>query len=155
MADLNDDIKKYLNGELTPAEMHALEKRALSDPFLEDALEGAAQVGPQAFHSDLSNLKSALEDRISKKSGKEVSLWGWTMRIAAGLALIAVSTFIIIQLSGNKNEDLALQKESPSPMKEEVVTSDSAKLSRDAAGVEMEPAKPQSSSPYRTKGTKK
>lgn len=147
MADLNDDIKKYLNGELTPAEMHALEKRALNDPFLEDALEGAGQIGSEAFHSDLLNLKASLDDRISEKSGKVVSLWGWTMRIAAGLAIVAISTFVIIQLSGNKNnDDLALQKESPSPKQEEAVTSDSASLSRDdAAGAGVESAKPQTS----------
>ena len=39
MADLKADIEKYLNGKLSPSEMHALEKKALDDPFLAEALE--------------------------------------------------------------------------------------------------------------------
>ena len=34
------EIRKYLDGELPAAEMHALEAAALEDPFLADALEG-------------------------------------------------------------------------------------------------------------------
>src|SRR5262245_32216503 len=112
MADLNDDIKKYLRGELSPAEMHSLEKKALNDPFLEDALEGAAQLDSHAFDSDLNELTSSLEQRISKQSERTVSLWVWPARIAAGFILVALSTFVIVKLSGNKVEDdLALQQE--------------------------------------------
>ena len=34
------DIEKYLQGKMTASEMHALEKAALQDPFLADAIEG-------------------------------------------------------------------------------------------------------------------
>src|SRR5580698_1120684 len=34
------DIQKYLNGEMSAREMHDLEKTALDDPFLADAIEG-------------------------------------------------------------------------------------------------------------------
>ena len=34
------DIEQYLQGKLSPAEMHALEKAAVQDPFLADAIEG-------------------------------------------------------------------------------------------------------------------
>ena len=87
MADLNDDIKKYLKGELSPAEMHALEKKALNDPFLEDALTGAAQLDSESFDSDVKKLRASLEQRISQKPSKTISLWVWPARIAAaGLA---------------------------------------------------------------------
>lgn len=36
------DFERYHSGKMTEAEMHALEKAALDDPFLEDALEGYA-----------------------------------------------------------------------------------------------------------------
>lgn len=36
------DIERYLQGKMTHAEMHALEKAALQDPFLADAIEGFA-----------------------------------------------------------------------------------------------------------------
>lgn len=116
MADLNNDIKKYLKGELTPAEMHALEKKALHDPFLEEALEGAGQIPTDELDADMAALHRSLDQRLNKGSGKTVSMWVWPMRIAAGLLLVAVSTFIIMQLTGDEpSTDLALKKESTAP----------------------------------------
>jgi hypothetical protein len=40
-----DDIRKYLEGQLTNAEMQAMEKAVLEDPFLSDAMEGFEKVG--------------------------------------------------------------------------------------------------------------
>ena len=37
-----EEFKKYLKGELNEAEQHRLEKASLDDPFLEEAIEGAA-----------------------------------------------------------------------------------------------------------------
>ncbi|MBT1686614.1 hypothetical protein [Dawidia soli] len=59
MADDHHDIERYLNGELSPAEMHALEKKALYDPFLADALEGAAQLAPAELSADLQQLQNS------------------------------------------------------------------------------------------------
>ena len=152
MADLNDDIKKYLSGEMSPAEMHALEKKALNDPFLEDALEGARQLDSNALDSDLKNLRSSLEQRISQKTGRTVSMWVWPARIAAGLILVALSTFVIVKLTGNKDtNDLALKQESPELSKsnaDENATLDSVTLSRnDRAEPKTESAKPGASPP--------
>jgi len=47
-------IKKYLNGELDARAMHELEKRALDDPFLADAMEG--------FESAAANQQPAFDD---------------------------------------------------------------------------------------------
>ena len=46
------DIQKYLKGELSAREMHELEKAALEDPFLADALEG---IGQYQAHMDASS----------------------------------------------------------------------------------------------------
>ena len=125
MADLKNDIDKYLNGELSPAEMHALEKKALGDPFLADALEGAGQIQPPQFEADLRDLQHALEQRIGRKEEKKVvSLWVWSARIAAGLAVVAVASVIIFQLSQrNEREDLSMiqdKETAPTPPKEEL-----------------------------------
>lgn len=89
MGNLHDDIEKYGKGELSPAEMHALERKALSDPFLADALEGAGSVSPDEFEADIALLQKSLEQR-----GKPVApLWIWAGRIAAGLAVVALVTF--------------------------------------------------------------
>ncbi len=84
MTDLQNDIEKYLKGELSPAEMHALEKKALDDPFLSDALEGAEFLGPEAFHDDLEDLHEQLQSRIAPPERKTVQIfWTWTTRVAA------------------------------------------------------------------------
>ena len=36
------DFERYHNGSMSPLEMHQLEKAAMEDPFLADALEGYA-----------------------------------------------------------------------------------------------------------------
>ena len=54
------DIEKYWNGKLSPAEMHSIEKAAMDDPFLADALEGYKN----ASLADLDSLKERLDKRI-------------------------------------------------------------------------------------------
>src|SRR6185436_19754453 len=105
MTDYGHDIEKYLKGELTPAERHALEKKALNDPFLADALEGAEQMKPADFVKDVAQLN----ERIA--GNKTVSVWMWTARIAAGLAFILVSTFIVWSaMETEPPQDLAMEK---------------------------------------------
>lgn len=104
MSDHRHDIEKYIKGELTPAERYALERKALNDPFLADALEGAEQLKPEQFLSDVDALKKKIAD-------KKISVWMWPMRIAAGLAIIAVSSYIVWSvLDQEPPQDLALQK---------------------------------------------
>ena len=62
-----NDIEKYLQGELTSAEMHALEKEALSDPFLAEALDGVEQTGADNFLYDLHQLNRSVHDRMRRK----------------------------------------------------------------------------------------
>ncbi len=115
MADYKHDIDKYLRGEMTPAEMNALEKKALQDPFLADALEGAQQLSPGDFAKDLNHLQHALNTRIQKRSIG----WIWFGRIAAGLLLLAVSTYVIVLISNRSDEkaseNLALNKQKELP----------------------------------------
>ena len=115
MADYKNDIDKYLSGKMTPAEMNALEKKALQDPFLADALEGAQQLSSGDFARDLDHLEHALNTRIQKRSIG----WIWFGRIAAGLLLLAVSTYIIVLISNRSGEkaaeNLALNKQKEPP----------------------------------------
>ncbi|HEU5290055.1 MAG TPA: TonB family protein [Cyclobacteriaceae bacterium] len=106
MTDYGHDIEKYLKGELTPAERHALEKKALNDPFLADALEGAEQINVIDFSKDVAQLKNQIAGK------KTVSVWMWTARIAAGLAFILVATYIIWNVSETEPaQELALKND--------------------------------------------
>ncbi|MGF6926896.1 TonB family protein [Chitinophaga sp. W2I13] len=59
-------IRQYLAGELDDKAMHALERQALDDPFLADALEGYALHAPeQTVHQE--DLASRLSERVAPR----------------------------------------------------------------------------------------
>jgi hypothetical protein len=87
----SSDIEKYLSGELSDPEMHALERAALDDPFLADALEGMAihRSLPQhpPFQKDMEGLQKRLEQRLS--DNKPIRrLMPLLVRYAAALILL-------------------------------------------------------------------
>lgn len=114
MESLNNDIRKYLRGEMTPAEMHALEQKALRDPFLAEALEGAEHAGADNFSVDIELLQRSISEKTSpRKAPKIISLngWGLYMGIAAGLLLLAVSSFIVLtMIRQEQSTDMAISK---------------------------------------------
>src|SRR5688500_9534868 len=60
------DFANYHAGKMPPGEMNALEKAALEDPFLEDALEGYAHT--TAIENDIEELNDRLGKRRKKKN---------------------------------------------------------------------------------------
>lgn len=76
----SDELRKYLNGQMTAEEQHAFERMSLDDPFLADALEGAEWVGSEAFLQDSDRLKEKINGE--KRSSKFV------LKIAASVALL-------------------------------------------------------------------
>jgi mRNA-degrading endonuclease toxin of MazEF toxin-antitoxin module len=115
MDDLNNDIERYRRGELSPAEMHRLEKKALSDPFLADALEGAESVNAENFSADVRDLR---EGRIASRKTKMARLSSW--RIAASVAFILISVGVLYTLLKRKEPVTLAKQESkilPLPVK--------------------------------------
>jgi TonB family protein len=114
MASLNDDIEKYLKGELTPSEMHAMEQKALNDPFLAEALEGAGHASGH-FALDVQLLQRSIKEKTAVRlERRRIAPNGWHlyMGIAAGLLILAVSSFIVLTLmrQQQENKDLAYTK---------------------------------------------
>jgi Gram-negative bacterial TonB protein C-terminal len=62
-----EDIRRYLNGEMSSMEMYALEKQAVEDPFLADAIDGYNAVVGTAAQSDLDVLRNTLEQKQEAK----------------------------------------------------------------------------------------
>jgi len=95
----DSDIRMYLNGELSPREMHELERAALDDPFLADALEGYRTVPPEETGWD--DLRTRLAARIDKKEQRRAIPWfrRSAFRVAAvvigllGIGLISLEYF--------------------------------------------------------------
>ncbi len=79
----SDDIRRYLEGRMSPEEMHRIEKAALDDPFLADAMEGFAATAIDV-KSDLAELGQRLSERTEASDKKRFGWW----RIAAMLILV-------------------------------------------------------------------
>jgi hypothetical protein len=87
-------IQRYLEGLLDEKAMHELEKKALDDPFLADALEGYSKINSHAS-KHLSLLQLQLEERIAKQQeNKNTFQFSWqrlSIAATAGLLCIIVS----------------------------------------------------------------
>jgi hypothetical protein len=92
------DIRKYGKGELSARQMHDLERAALDDPFLADALEGlgAATADPSgkapSVDADMDELRTRLAARVEKDEKKEPAPVVWfkrrSFRAAAAIILL-------------------------------------------------------------------
>ena len=92
-----DDIQRYLQGKMTPLEMHALEKAALDDEFLADAIEGYSLVEDNHTKT-LNELKESLAAQTGE-TGKVVEMkrggWKQWYRIAAAMFILLGSAAIV------------------------------------------------------------
>jgi TonB family protein len=122
------DIEKYHKGLLPPKEMHELEKAALDDPFLADALEGYG-VTSVNVSSDLSELEKKLEERISDRkvirippSGTSFQWW----KVAAAIVVLGGLGYFIFQLStDHHNREVAVKMEEKKSALPGTITADS------------------------------
>ena len=101
------DIEKYHKGLLSSKEMHDLEKAALDDPFLADALEGYAVPGINAA-ADIAELKKRLSER-TEEDRKVIpiatpyrSSFPW-LRAAAMVILVLGAGFLVYQFGFNRD----------------------------------------------------
>jgi hypothetical protein len=97
-------IEQYLAGTLDPKQMHVLEKQALDDPFLADALEGYAR-NTHTGH-DLSILQRQLHERIMLlQENKKVFDFTWQrLSVAAAAAVLFISAGILFWMKFEKHE---------------------------------------------------
>jgi len=108
-----DVLEDYLDGKLDAKAMHFVERQALDDPFVAEALEGLKQ-SPKRKQT-LSILQKQLYDRISEKPAKR-KLWGITthrlsIAATATVAFIAVSILFFMRETNRKNAETAARKQ--------------------------------------------
>ncbi|MEO6961714.1 MAG: carboxypeptidase-like regulatory domain-containing protein [Puia sp.] len=115
------DIRQYLDGKLSAADMHALEKAAMDDPFLADAIEGMDindRLGQIPFETGLDDLKRRLQEKIHQREKRNRTLpmlFRWQVAAAIGLLIIsgAISyTFLIKKPATDKEISQNRKKES-------------------------------------------
>lgn len=111
-------IRKYLAGELDNKAMHALEKQALDDPFLADALDGFAEHKPDQ-RMNLSDLHKRLELRTQGQGnagnkGGQGRVFRMDTRWLAAAAVGAVIVAVLVWMwqDGTKDPSLALKETS-------------------------------------------
>ncbi len=119
------DFARYHAGTMPVAEMHALEKAALEDPFLTDALEGYAY--SESPEKDIAELRELLaEKRKKKKAFSIASLAGNKWWRVAALFIIVFGVGYLFYTNTNhitkndfaKNDvkELPVKVTAPSPV---------------------------------------
>lgn len=106
-----DEIRKYLDGKMTNAEMHALERAAMDDPFLLEAIEGYQQVQKDATLPALTQLRKHFASKnANTQQAKIIPLHrknnNW-MRAAAAVLIIATLSVLSYFAFFNSNKETA------------------------------------------------
>jgi len=113
-------IEKYLQGKLSPDEMHAIEKAALDDPFLADAIEGLSlslqSGGRNAMANDMADLRQRLNQRVANDKNKIIPIfsiryWWQVAAVVFVLALSGTFTYYIIRGNETEKKSIAQTKE--------------------------------------------
>lgn len=99
------DIRRYLEGKLSPEQMHLMEKAALNDPFLADALEGMEKNKAVDIEDELGELKRRLRETAEKHKQKNRQMW-W--KAAAVLLVILSGIAITVNLNEKPQHENAL-----------------------------------------------
>ena len=108
------DIERYYTGQMSSQEMHQLEKAAMEDPFLADALEGYRYTNTPV--EDSKYLQTQLQSKI--EGSKIITLRSFYttrfLRIAALFILLAGCGWVVYQFGFNarKNDIASVKKPS-------------------------------------------
>ncbi|MFZ4770424.1 MAG: carboxypeptidase-like regulatory domain-containing protein [Ferruginibacter sp.] len=101
------DFERYYSGKMPDSERHALEKAALEDPFLDDALEGYAFAKTPV--EDINELKKKIEPK--KEQAKLIwfkqKVPAQVLRIAAILILFAGFAWLLYPNNKEKPVEIA------------------------------------------------
>jgi hypothetical protein len=103
-------IHNYVHGLMNPEDMHALEREALEDPFLQDAIDGyRLQNGVDT--KQLSLLQQRLASRVEAQADtRKKQFYSWqrlAIGMAAGVLFVAVCTLVLMRyLTDTKKSDL-------------------------------------------------
>ena len=137
------DFARYHSGEMLPDEMHALEKAALEDPFLADALEG--YINSKNAEKELDEIRMRLDEKRKRQkvfSINSLSSGAW-WKIAAMFILFAGAGYFFYGTNSKKENSLAvkdnvLQKQNPatlSPAKDDsLATQDNIAFQKPSPG---------------------
>lgn len=108
-------LEDYLDGKLDSKAMHRIEKQALEDPFVAQALAGLSE-SPKRASQNVSLLQKQLYERIGQQQvAKKESVYTWQrLSIAAAAAVMFISVSIIFFMrEQERRTELAKLKNQP------------------------------------------
>ncbi|MDB5279771.1 MAG: hypothetical protein JWR61_4726 [Ferruginibacter sp.] len=83
-----ENIQQYFEGRLSPEAMHAIEKAALDDPFLADALEGYEAMNGKEWRQQLNEAKAQIAAKENtRKATPVITVFKWWQAAAAVIVL--------------------------------------------------------------------
>jgi hypothetical protein len=100
------DIEAYLAGNLSPQQMHAMEKAALDDPFLAEAMEGYEAVKGKEWNNQLVVLREEIANKgtIAKVIPLHKSKNNW-WKVAAAIFIIGSGAILTFIFTDDKKEE--------------------------------------------------
>ena len=99
-------LEDYLDGKLDSKAMHRIEKQALEDPFVAQALAGLSE-SPKRAKQSVSLLQKQLYERIGQQQvTKKESVYTWQrLSIGAAAAVMFISVSIIFFMRARENDE--------------------------------------------------
>ena len=106
-----EDLERYHSGKMTEQEMHALEKAALDDPFLSDALDGYRYTNTAT--ADINELKNKLlqQGHDKKVVGFNSKMINRLLKVAAVLILFSGLGWLLYNNNNPKQQEIAAIKD--------------------------------------------
>jgi hypothetical protein len=122
-----EDIQNYLTGKLTPIEMNKLEKAALNDPFLAEAIEGYEGIPQKNWQKELSDLKQHFTQQHTPAKVIEFKKqpYKW-FRAAAAILIIGITATASYLLFTKKDNTKIAQQVSVTSTTQDSIKSDTA-----------------------------
>ncbi len=113
-----EDFERYYSGSMNEQDMHALEKAALSDPFLSDALEGYANTGTAS--RDISAIRVKLDAKVQEKKNLPAEKNNsFVLRVAATIIFLALPAYFLMQRTDDQTLILAKNEKPASASQEQ------------------------------------
>ncbi|PPL00909.1 hypothetical protein [Parapedobacter indicus] len=105
-------IQQYLNGELNDDEMYRLEREALDDPLLQDAIDGY-RMQQEVSHRRLSLLQQRLAARIADQAKeRDAFFFGWQrLGVAATACVLMVLVLVLLWMRNHHLQPKVTEKE--------------------------------------------
>lgn len=104
-------IQRYVNGELSRDEMYELEREALDDPFLQDAIDGY-RLQKDVSHRQLSLLQQRLANRIAEQAKeRNAFFFDWQRLGVAATACVLMVLVLVLLWMRNQPAQQQAQKE--------------------------------------------